>query len=143
MKYIASHSSILLKPVKFIIAKNVNNPLLVYTTRLKFHFVLGVKTWSYNIVHHRRYSGRREASFKLSNTTICVQGSKLWCSQLAIDNAFGGEKLGENMGRNGRIFTPNELDLTFWVSDYGAKLNENGDNRRGDRQTDRQMRVIL
>jgi len=50
---------------------------------------------------------------------------------------YGGEKL----GRNGRILTPNELDLTIWVPDCGAKFHQ---NRAGiatvggwtDRQTD-------
>jgi len=55
MKYIASHSSVLIKPVKFMILKNVNNPLLACTITLKFHFVLRVKTWSYNTVHYRQY----------------------------------------------------------------------------------------
>jgi len=35
-----------------------------------------------------QYSGRREASFELSNATICPHGSKLLCSDLAIDNAL-------------------------------------------------------
>jgi len=43
MKYIALHSSILLKPVKFMISKNVDSLLLAYTITLKFHFVLGLK----------------------------------------------------------------------------------------------------
>ena len=37
-----------------------------------------------------QYSGRREASFQLSNATICPRGSKLWCSDLAVDNALRG-----------------------------------------------------
>ena len=40
--------------------------------------------------HARQYSGRREASFELSNATICPHGSKLWCSDLAIGNALRG-----------------------------------------------------
>jgi len=39
---------------------------------------------------HCQYSGRREASFELSNATVCPHGSKLWCSDLAIDNALRG-----------------------------------------------------
>jgi len=31
----------------------------------------------------------------------------------------------KNWGRNGRILTANELDLTFWVPDYGAKFHQN------------------
>ena len=39
--------------------------------------------------------------------------------------------------------TPNELDLFFWVADYGEKFNQNRARvatvyRRVDRQTDRQ-----
>ena len=37
-----------------------------------------------------QYSGRREAFFDLSNATICPHGLKLWCSNLAIDNALRG-----------------------------------------------------
>jgi len=42
----------------------------------------------------RQYSGRREASFELSNATISLQRWKLWCSDLAVDNALPlrGEK---------------------------------------------------
>ena len=32
---------------------------------------------------------------------------------------------GENRGRNGRILTANETELTFWVPDYGAKFRQN------------------
>jgi len=42
-----------------------------------------------------QYSGPREASFELSNATICPHGSKLWCSDLAIDNALRGKIIGE------------------------------------------------
>ena len=38
---------------------------------------------------------------------------------------YRGEKLGENWGRNGRILTPNELNLTIWVPDYSAKFHQN------------------
>jgi len=41
-----------------------------------------------------QYSGSREASFELSNATICPHGSKLWCSDLATDNALRGLKNG-------------------------------------------------
>ena len=37
-----------------------------------------------------QYSGRREASFELSNATIYPHGLKLWCSDRAIDNALRG-----------------------------------------------------
>jgi len=37
-----------------------------------------------------QYSGCREVSFELSNATICLHGSKLWCSDLTIDNALWG-----------------------------------------------------
>ena len=29
------------------------------------------------------------------------------------------------IGEGGRILTPNELDVTFWVTDYGAKFHQN------------------
>jgi len=29
------------------------------------------------------------------------------------------------MGRDGRIVTPNKLDLTFWVANYGTKFHQN------------------
>ena len=38
---------------------------------------------------------------------------------------YGSENLGENWERSGRILTPNEFDLTFWVSDYGVKFHQN------------------
>ena len=73
-----------------------------------------------------QYSGRREASFELSNATICPHGSKLWCPDLAIDNALRRlKKLGENRGRNGRILTPNERVLTVGVPVYGVKFHQN------------------
>ena len=50
-------------------------------------------------------------------------GSKLWCSDLAIDNALWGETSGENWERNSRILTSNELEITFWVPDGGAKFH--------------------
>jgi len=37
---------------------------------------------------YHQHSGRQEASFELSNTTICPRGSKLWCSDLANENAL-------------------------------------------------------
>jgi len=51
--------------------------------------------------------------------------------------------IGENWGRSGRILTPNELDLTFWVPDYGAKFHQNRARTatvggRTDKQTDKQ-----
>jgi len=64
-----------------------------------------------------QYSGRREASFELSNATVCPHGSKLWCSDLAIDN--------ENRGRNGRILTPNERVLTVGILVYGVQFHQN------------------
>ena len=33
--------------------------------------------------------------------------------------------MGENWGRSGRILTPNELDLTLWVPNHGAKFHQN------------------
>ena len=57
----------------------------------------------------------------------------------------GGEKLGKNR-RDDRIVTPNELDLTLWVPNHGAKFHQNqvrtatvGEvtDRQTDRQTDR------
>jgi len=37
---------------------------------------------------------------------------------------YGGEKLGKNWGRSGRILTPNERVLTFGVPVYGAKFHQ-------------------
>jgi len=42
--------------------------------------VYGWKAWSSNIAHYCQYSGCQEASFELSNATICARGSKLLCS---------------------------------------------------------------
>jgi len=36
---------------------------------------------------------------------------------------YGGETSGKNWERNGRILTPNELKITFWVPDGGAKFH--------------------
>jgi len=35
-----------------------------------------------------------------------------------------GKKLGENRGMNNWILSPNEFDLTFGISDYGAKFQQ-------------------
>jgi len=72
-----------------------------------------------------QYSDCQEASFELSKATICPHGSKLWCSDLAIDNALRSLKIGENRGRNGQILTPNERFLTFGVPVCGVKFHQN------------------
>jgi len=67
-------------------------------------------------------------SFKLSDATIGPQASLVWslsCSDLAIENALWGEKLGKNRGRSVRILTENELNLIFRVLNYGAKFHKN------------------
>ena len=38
---------------------------------------------------------------------------------------YGGEKLGKNWGRSGRILTPNERVLTFGVPVHGVKFHQN------------------
>jgi len=40
--------------------------------------------------------------------------SSVWCSDIAIENALWGQKIGENRGSNGRILTRNELDLIWF-----------------------------
>ena len=45
-------------------------------------------------------------------------------SELLIKKALRGVNWG-NRRRDDRILTPNELDLTFWVPNYGAKFNQN------------------
>ena len=65
---------------------------------------------------------------------------------------FGGKKFGNNRGKTylltylltkkGQILAPNELDLTFWVTNYGAKFHQNlvriaTVREVADRQTDR------
>jgi len=42
-----------------------------------------------------------------------------------LEMYYGGEKLGENWGRSGRILTPNERVLTFGVLVYGVKFHQN------------------
>jgi len=61
---------------------------------------------------------------------------------LAIKNTLWGRKIGENVGRSSRILTHNLLDVTFWVTKYGAKFHsssskliENWGRKRGHRQT--------
>jgi len=52
--------------------------------------------------------------------------------------------VGGKLGKEWLILTSNELDLTFWVPDYGAvssKSSDNCDRRRVDRQTDRQTQA--
>jgi len=44
---------------------------------------------------------------------------------LPLKMHYRGEQLGENWERGGQILTPNELDLTFLVPDYGAKFHQN------------------
>jgi len=43
---------------------------------------------------------------------------------LPLTMHYGGKKLGENRGRNGRILTPNERVLTLWVPVYGVKFHQ-------------------
>ena len=44
---------------------------------------------------------------------------------LPLTMHYGGKKLGENGGRNGRILTPNERVLTVGVPVYGVKFHQN------------------
>jgi len=44
---------------------------------------------------------------------------------ISVENVSIYTKLGKNWGRSRRILTPNELYLTFWVPDYGAKFHQN------------------
>jgi len=44
---------------------------------------------------------------------------------LPVKIHYGGEKLGKNRGRGGRILTCNEFDLTFWVLSHRAKFHQN------------------
>ena len=43
----------------------------------------------------------------------------------ALKMHYEGEKLGENLGRSGRILTPNERVLTLGVLVYGVKFHQN------------------
>jgi len=106
---------------------------------------LRLKTLSYSIFQHCQYSGHQEASFELSNATICPQGSILWYSDLAIDNTLQGWKIWEKLGTEWSDFDPNKLYLTFWVPNYHAKFHQNrvGIATAGevtDRQTDTQTK---
>jgi len=42
-----------------------------------------------------------------------------------LEMHYGGEKLGENWGRSGRILTPNERVLTVGVPVYDVKFHQN------------------
>ena len=57
------------------------------------------------------------------NATVCCQSSKLWRSDLAIDNALRDWKIGANRERTGRILTLNDLDLYFWGSRLRCKAS--------------------
>ena len=53
------------------------------------------------------------------------------------------ETLGENRGKGDRILTPNELNLNFWVPNYGAKFHQNRVRiATVGRWTDKQTQVI-
>ena len=91
----------------------------------KFTQLRAVSRRQHGCCQHCQYSGRREVSFELLNATICPQAWLLWCSDVAIENASWGRKIGGKWGRNGRILTLNELDLTFWVPNYCAKFHQN------------------
>ena len=58
-----------------------------------------------------------------------------------LEMHYGGEKLGENWGRSGRILTPQRKGSYFWGSGLRckvlSKLSGICDRRRGDRQKDR------
>jgi len=58
--------------------------IILFALPLPFPFLLYVptaKTWSYYVFQYQQYklySGRREASFELSNYAICPPVSLLW-----------------------------------------------------------------
>ena len=58
-----------------------------------------------------------------------------------LEMHYGGEKMGKNWGRSGRILTPKRKGSYFWGSGLwckvSSKLSEICDRRRGDRQKDR------
>jgi len=67
-----------------------------------------------------------------------------YCSarNFPLKKHYGAETLGKNRGRGDRIMTPNEVDLTFWVPNYGAKFHQNRvriatEGGWTDRKTDR------
>jgi len=45
------------------------------------------------------------------------------CITMLIETALQGRKLGKNRVRDDWILTPNELDLTFWAPNNGAKCH--------------------
>jgi len=122
-KYIASHSAILLKTVKFMISKNVNKSLLACTITLKLYSVLRLKARSCNIVRYRQHIANIVAAEKrpLSyQTPQSVHRARNCCVQtLPLTVHYRREKLGENWGRNCRILTPTNSILP----DYGAKFH--------------------
>ena len=89
-QYIASYSSILLKPVKMFDFEKKHEQFAISLyryTEIPFCFRLN------SIVHYSQYSDRRKASLSChSNVIICPEGSSLETVvfiDLAIDNALG------------------------------------------------------
>jgi len=68
----------------------------------------------YNILQLCACSRSLGASFELLIVTISARASLLQCSDLPIENALHGEKLGQNSRGNGRqILTSEETFLLF------------------------------
>jgi len=83
------------------------------------------KTWSYNIVYYRQYiasiaaAEKRPLSYQMPQSVHRARNCGV--QTLPLTMHYGGEKLGKEW----KDFDPNELVLTFWVPDYGAKFHQN------------------
>jgi len=98
-EYIASYSSILLKPVKMLDFEKKHKQFAISLYRYtEIPFCFRLKTWSYSIVHYRQFPAvtpqkqkkrsPKSVLWAVKRHNKCPQGSKLWCLDLAIDNAF-------------------------------------------------------
>jgi len=66
---------------------------------------------------------KRPLSYKTPQSVHMVR--HCGAQTLPLTTHYGGEKLGENRGRDGRILTPSERVFTFGVPVYGVKFYQN------------------
>jgi len=137
--------------VKFMTSKKCKQSVItLYTVIL--YFMAKSMYWSYDIVLYRQYiasiaaAEKRPLSYQTPQSVHMARKSKLWCPDLAIDNALRGWKLGK-IGEGMVGFWPHRTRSYFWVSrlrcKFSLKLRENCDRRTGDRQRDEQTDAVI
>jgi len=121
LSHIASHSA---KTVKFMTSKTCTQSATVqlhcnsFYFRAKKHGIITLFT-----IASIAAAEKRPLSYQTPQSVHRAQNCGV--QTLPLTMHYGGEKLWENWGRNCPILTTNELDLTIWVPDYGAKFHQN------------------